>query len=111
VTPASLLDDIVAAASAMTPIARIRGYIFGSILKPNFLWTDVDILIVCDDPADVPGVRPALASVCSVAPVDLLVMSAAEETELDFVAGQGCQPLFRLSVETSVGSRGQDRGL
>ena len=73
----------------MTPIATIRGYIFGSILKLDFRWTDVDILIVCDDAVDVPGVRPALASVCNCAPVDLLVMSAAEESELDFVSEQG----------------------
>jgi hypothetical protein len=97
-TPASLMDDIVAAASAMTPTGTIRGYVFGSILKPNFHWTDVDILIVCDNAVDVPGVRPALASVCNGAPVALLVMSAAEESELDFVSGQGCQPLFELSV-------------
>jgi hypothetical protein len=97
-TPASLLDDIVAAASEMTPTGTIRGYVFGSILKPDFRWTDVDILIVCDDALDVPGVRPALALICNGAPVDLLVMSAAEEGELDFVSGQGCQPLFELSV-------------
>src|SRR5258708_40119598 len=97
-TPASLLEGIVAVASTMTPIAPIRGYVFGSILKPDFRWTDVDILIVCDDALDVPNVRPALASVCMSAPVDLLVMSAAEESELDFVSGQGCQPLFELSA-------------
>jgi predicted nucleotidyltransferase len=97
-TRASLLDDIVAAASAMTPTGTIRGYVFGSMLKPDFRWTDVDILIVCDNAMDVPDVRPALASVCTGAPVDLLVMSAAEESELNFVAGQGCRSLFELSL-------------
>jgi hypothetical protein len=43
-------------------------------------------------------VRPALESVCNAAPVDLIVMSAAEETELDFVSEQGCERLFELSV-------------
>jgi len=101
-TPASLLKDIAAAAMTMSPISTIRGYVFGSILKPNFFWTDVDILIVCDDPADVFNVRPALALVCYVAPIDLLVMSASEEVELDFVAAQGCQLLFKLSGENSI---------
>ena len=97
-TPASLLNDIIAAASAMTPIATIRGYVFGSILKPDFRWTDVDILIICDDAMDAPGVRSALESICTSAPIDLLVMSLAEESELNFVSEQGCKPLFQLSA-------------
>jgi hypothetical protein len=96
-TPTTLLDHIVTAASTMTPIATVRGYVFGSILRPDFHWTDVDILIVCDDAGDIGRVRPALASVCTNAPIDLLLMSAAEERELDFVIGQSCELLFELA--------------
>lgn len=101
-TLAPLLDDIVSAASALTPTAAIRGYVFGSALKPYFRWTDVDILVVCDDAADVANVRPALALVCDYAPVDLLVMSAAEERELSFVSEQGCRLLFDLIAGDST---------
>lgn len=97
-TSAAILREIIAAAKAMTPSGIIRGYLFGSVLKSDIRWADIDILVVCDNKMDVQSVRPSLASVCNRAPIDLLVMSAAEERELNFVIDQGCQPLFQLSV-------------
>ena len=99
--PNVLLEEIASTASAMKPFSTVRGYVFGSVLKSNFRWTDVDVLVVCDDIVDVPSVRPALASVCDRAPIDLLVMSAAEEKQLNFVFEQGCRLLFELSASNS----------
>jgi len=97
VTLESLLADVAAAVSVVAPRASTKGYLFGSALRPSFRWTDVDILIVCDNAEDIARMRALLMPVCAAAPVDLLLMSSAEEAELNFVSGQGCRLLFKFS--------------
>jgi hypothetical protein len=78
--------------------AQVKGFVFGSATRPNFRWTDVDILIVYSDDRDASDVRKVMAPVCAVTPIDLLMISSAEESELNFVAEQKCRLLFDLAA-------------
>lgn len=68
-------------------------YLFGSALRPQAVWSDIDVLIVCRQANDAAQLRTALSDLCLIYPIDLTIMSRAEETEFGFVDSEGCRAI------------------
>lgn len=68
-------------------------YLFGSALRPHAVWSDIDLLIVCRRTDHATPMRTALSDLCLVYPIDLTIMSCAEEAELGFIDGEGCHAI------------------
>ena len=68
----------------------MSAYIFGSALDPNAAWSDIDILVLCQNESDGQITREALENLLAKYPIDLLIMSHDEESEFDFVRSERC---------------------
>jgi predicted nucleotidyltransferase len=64
-----------------------RTYLFGSITTGRRPAGDLDVLVVCADDVDSDRARKIMSSVCADYPVHLMIMTFAEEAELEFIAG------------------------
>jgi predicted nucleotidyltransferase len=73
------------------PSARsLMAYVFGSVAQGRKDWSDIDILIVCHDESDAYVARASMAPLCVRYPIDLLIMTVAEEQEFGFVKKENC---------------------
>ncbi len=75
-------------------IPNSKFYLFGSAVTHPKACPDFDVLAVADTHEDQMRVFDEMHDLCSTWPIDLLVMSPAEEAECNFVRAQSCQPLF-----------------
>ena len=63
-------------------------HIFGWITTAKRPIGDIDLLVVCETAAAGTFVRAELALICGRYPIHLLVMTASEERELNFISGE-----------------------
>ncbi len=66
-----------------------RTFLFGSITNGRRPAGDLDVLVVCADEADTDRARKIMSPACADYPVHLMIMTFAEESELEFIAGVG----------------------
>lgn len=94
VSRAEPLDAILAVARDLAASAPdIRLYGFGSYFRGAAGFSDIDVLAVCPHDAQADLARSAMRDLCATWPIDLLILTAAEAEETDFLAKQGCSPL------------------
>jgi hypothetical protein len=72
------------------------------------VWSDVDILIVCEVDQDGQLARDMLSDLCMLNPIDLVIMTSQEEAEFDFVRSENCQRIAtsRVSPTRQSGAPG-----
>ena len=75
-------------------IGGTRWYVFGSILGDAKIAADVDLLVVCNSDFDADLVRQAVDKFSVSKPVDLSILTEAEEAEICFVQNQRCVQIF-----------------
>lgn len=66
-----------------------RTFLFGSITTGRRPAADVDVLVVCADEADSDSARKIMSPSCTDYPIHLMIMTFAEEADLEFIAGVG----------------------
>lgn len=66
-----------------------RTFLFGSITTGRRPAGDLDVLVVCADEADSDRARKIISPVCADYPIHLMIMTFAEEADLEFIAGVG----------------------
>ncbi|MGH8243272.1 MAG: hypothetical protein ACRETY_07990 [Steroidobacteraceae bacterium] len=76
-------------------IAGAQTFLFGSITTGRRPAGDLDVLVVCADEADSARARIIMSPPCTYFPVHLTIMTFAEETDLDFIAGVGAIEVHR----------------
>lgn len=86
-----ILADIAKSVSGLRAAGVVQAYLFGSALRQDIAWTDIDILVVCEMGEDADFVRATLADICGNFPIDLLIMTAEEEAEFDFIRSESCR--------------------
>jgi hypothetical protein len=91
VTVESILAEIVGALRGTVSQGQLQAYLFGSGRHLEGIWADVDILIVCSVAEDGNVVRGTLSDLCMQYPIDLVIMTAQEEMEFDFIRSQDCR--------------------
>ena len=101
-TASPIIERVAQVVGALKTTARVDVFQFGSTLVENAPWWDVDILLVCACESDRALARKGLAELCDQFPIDLTIMAAQEEAELDFIRSQGCRWLASTSVATSL---------
>ncbi|GJL97961.1 MAG: hypothetical protein DHS20C06_17780 [Hyphobacterium sp.] len=74
----------------MRAIAKIDAYFFGSALVQKALWSDIDILLLCDNEIAAAAARKSISPLLDEFPIDLIIMTLDEEAELDFVRKERC---------------------
>ena len=106
-TAAPILEVLANAIRHLRSRTRIDAYIFGSAVKPTSAWSDVDILLVCQDEAAGQPARRALGNLCREFPIDLTIMTVEEETEFDFVRSEKCKWFAAVDPETDMAIAGE----
>lgn len=66
-----------------------RTFLFGSITTGRRPVGDLDVLVVCADEAESDRARKIMSPACADYPVHLMIMTFAEEADLEFIAGVG----------------------
>ncbi len=66
-----------------------RWYVFGSITTIKRPVGDIDLLVVCETTIACRLVRAELSQICARYPIHLLLMTTGEETEINFIEGEG----------------------
>lgn len=79
-------------------ISRVKLYIFGSILQPDSIVNDIDILVVYEFSSELDRIRYALDIVSHRFPMHITYMSTAEETQFDFVRQQHAKRVCEMSA-------------
>lgn len=88
------LDAILGVIRDLAPSAPdIRWYGFGSYFRGSAAFSDIDVLAVCPNEAQTGLARSAIRALCAIWPIDLLILTASEAEETDFLAQQECFPL------------------
>lgn len=90
-TRAVLVDE---ARTFAERVPTAKWFLFGSVLRDATTANDIDVLIVSDSHDDVQLLRRELRSLCIKLPLHLLLATREEESELKFIAGQGCQQIY-----------------
>jgi predicted nucleotidyltransferase len=90
-TAASIVAEIIDKIGRLATCGELRAYLFGSAVHRDSVWSDIDILIVCEVDADGQLARESLWDVCMAYPVDLVIMTSQEEAEFDFIRSENCQ--------------------
>lgn len=100
-TAAQIIQTLTEVIDSLETAGRLDAFLFGSTLGHKGTWSDIDVLLVCACEADGPLARTALAELCEQFPIDLTIMTAEEEAEIDFIRLQRCRWLTSSSVATS----------
>ena len=69
---------------------RAAGLSFGSARHSHSVWSDIDILIICEVDEDGQLARELLSDLSMLYPIDLVIMTSQEETEFDFIRSEKC---------------------
>ena len=94
--PGELLQSVfrvIDAAAESLPGAEWYG--FGSFFSHSPCFSDVDILVVCATQEQGLAIHDLAHELCSMWPIDLLILTEAEAAETSFVEKQGCVRLNR----------------
>lgn len=75
-------------------VGNLQWYLFGSSLTGVKRPQDIDILVVYPEEEDTERLKKLLANFLLSAPVDLILMSQAEEQQTNFVQSQNCQRFY-----------------
>jgi hypothetical protein len=97
-TAGPIVAEIVATIEGLVTRGWLRAYLFGSALHPDSVWSDVDILIVCEVDKDGRLARDTLSDLCMLYPIHLIIMTSQEETEFDFIRSENCQRIATSRV-------------
>ncbi|TMK40538.1 MAG: nucleotidyltransferase domain-containing protein [Alphaproteobacteria bacterium] len=103
-TTEPIVAEIVKTIDGLVTCGKLWAYLFGSALRPDSMWSDVDILIVCEVEKDGQLARDTLSELCALYPIDLEIMTSQEEVEFDFIRSENCHgspPRFVTRAETS----------
>ncbi len=91
-------------ASEAASVARIvpgaSWYLFGSATHSPASAEDIDVLILYSGPEDAATIRRCLRKLCLAMPLHLLLLTAEEERELDFIASQSCLSSRKTIVQS-----------
>ena len=90
-TTEPIVAEIVKTIDGLVTCGKLWAYLFGSALRPDSMWSDVDILIVCEVEKDGQLARDTLSELCALYPIDLVIMTSQEEVEFDFIRAENCQ--------------------
>lgn len=74
-------------------VGQIKAYVFGSASRPNTVPSDIDILIIYNEPAQPRVLRDLLREVNYI-PVHLIFLTIEEEIETNFIMEQNCIPIL-----------------
>lgn len=74
-------------------IPLTKWYLFGSVTRTKRPVSDIDLLVVCEQAEDCAIVRNELRDCCLKYPVHLMLMTRAEELELDFVVSESAKEI------------------
>lgn len=69
-------------------------YGFGSFFNDAEIFSDIDILAVCDTLDAAIKIRRESNMFCSLWPIHLLIMTRQECAETDFIVSERCKPLL-----------------
>ncbi|MCG2669346.1 nucleotidyltransferase domain-containing protein [Bradyrhizobium sp. GCM10023182] len=100
-TATLIVQRLIAVIDSLETAGRLDAFLFGSTLDQKATWSDVDVLLVCTSENDGPLARTALAELCEQFPIDLTIMTADEEAELDFIQSERCRWLTSIRVAMS----------
>ncbi|MEO0437311.1 MAG: nucleotidyltransferase domain-containing protein [Pseudomonadota bacterium] len=90
------IGDIARVIRADCPLtARSNIYAFGSYLRNGF-GVDIDLLLVSDDRFESGEVRREIMERFPELPIEITILTPAEELETDFIAEQQCVALEML---------------
>lgn len=104
-TAKSIVAEIVEIIDGLVTAGELRAYLFGSALRPSSMWSDVDILIVCEVDEDGQLARDTLSELCTLYPIDLIIMTPQEEVEFDFIRSENCQRIAASRTSTTEAGR------
>lgn len=90
-TTAPILAEIVEAVEGVPARGRLQAYLFGSALRAESAWSDIDILVVCEAEEDGQLTRDTMSDLCMRYPIDLVIMAVEEEVEFDFIRSEDCR--------------------
>jgi predicted nucleotidyltransferase len=94
ITRSEILERLRAEADqVVSAVPHVRMFVFGSLLRTEAWPSDVDVLVVYENPPDVVRVRALLEPLYSEMPLHVLFLSRSEEAQLQFVASENCVPL------------------
>ena len=86
-----IIAAVVEAIANLEMRSAPKTYLFGSALSRTSVWSDIDILIVCELESDGQVIRSALKEIISHYPIDLIIMTHEEEREFKFIESEGCR--------------------
>jgi predicted nucleotidyltransferase len=87
----SILAEIVDTIENLPMRGTLRAYLFGSASRAEAVWSDIDILLVCETEADGRLARTTMSDLCARYPIDLVIMTSEEEREFDFIRSENCR--------------------
>jgi predicted nucleotidyltransferase len=90
-TAALIIQRLTEVIDSLKTARWLDAFLFGSTLGQKVAWSDIDVLLVCACEDDGSLARTALAELCEQFPIDLTIMTAEEEAELDFIRSQRCR--------------------
>jgi predicted nucleotidyltransferase len=93
-TRGKILERLKAEANrVLRVVPHARMFVFGSLLCTESWPSDVDMLVVYENAADVARVRALLEPLHGEMPLHVLFLSKSEEAQLQFVVSENCVPL------------------
>ncbi|MDI6624283.1 MAG: nucleotidyltransferase domain-containing protein [Brevundimonas sp.] len=91
-TAQAIIRAIAETVGSLRTRERLDAFVFGSALdQQTTTWSDIDILLICELEADGLLARESLAELSDKFPIDLTIMLAKEEMELDFIRSERCR--------------------
>jgi predicted nucleotidyltransferase len=103
-TAAAIVAEIISKIECLVTRGGLRTYLFGSAVHSDSMWSDIDILIVCEVDEDAQLARDTLSDLCMLYPIDLVIMTSREEAEFDFIRSEKCQRIATNQVSPFAGS-------
>jgi predicted nucleotidyltransferase len=86
-----ILVEIVDTVERLATRGPLHAYLFGSALRAEAVWSDIDILLVCETESDGRLARTTMSDLCARYPIDLVIMTSQEEIEFDFIRSENCR--------------------
>lgn len=97
-TAASIIAEIIEKIGRLATCGELRAYLFGSARHRDSVWSDIDILIICEVDEDGQLARESLSDLCMLYPIDLVIMTSQEEAEFDFIRSENGQEIATSRV-------------
>jgi predicted nucleotidyltransferase len=86
-----IVTEIIDTVESLPTRGPLHAYLFGSALRAEGVWSDIDILLVCETEVDGRLARRAMSDLCARYPIDLVIMTSEEEIEFDFIRSESCR--------------------